>query len=310
MKKYFQLIRYQNLLLLALMQLVVRYGFLKIQAVFLSLAHWQYGLLVLATVLLAAAGYVINDIFDQESDAVNKPNKQLIGSQISEGQAYNLYVVLNCVGVGIGFYLSNVIERPGFVALFILVAALLYFYATTLKQILLLGTFVVASLLSFSILIIGFFDIFPATYDGNQQVMSNLFSILVDYAVFAFILGLYRELVKDLEDVSGDTVQGKQTIPVVFGTARATQALFVLSFIPWLILMYYTNRYFIAFDLYPTAVYMFFGLVGPLLYCSIKLFSAKEKQDFKHISLVLKGITLLGILSIAVVSFNIYYLHA
>jgi 4-hydroxybenzoate polyprenyltransferase len=310
MKKYFQLIRYQNLLLLAFMQLVVRYGFLKMQAVFLSLTHWQYGLLVLATVLLAAAGYVINDIFDQEADAINRPNKLLVGSRISEAQAYNLYVVLNCTGVGIGFYLSNVIERPGFVTLFILVAALLYFYATTLKQILLLGTLVVAGLLAFSILIIGFFDVFPATYDGNQQVMSNLFAILVDYAVFAFILGIFRELVKDLEDVAGDKIQGKQTLPVLLGTARATQILLVLSCIPWILLLYYTNRYFIAFNLYPTAIYMLFGLVGPLLYCSIKLFSAKQKQDFRHLSLVLKGITLVGILSIAVVSFTIYSLYA
>lgn len=310
MKKYLQLVRYPNLLLLALMQVVVRYGFLKLQSVFLALNHWQYGLLVLATVLLAAAGYVINDIFDQEADAVNRPDKQLVGYQISEAQAYNLYVVLNCVGVGIGFYLSNVIERPGFVALFILVAALLYFYATTLKQILVLGTLVVAGLLAFSVLIIGFFDIFPATYAGNQTIMANLFSILVDYAVFAFILGVYRELVKDLEDVAGDQLQGKQTLPTVLGVNRASQAVFVLSCLPIILLLYYTNHYFIAFDLYPTALYALFGLVGPLLYCSVKLFTAKQTSEFKHISLVLKVVTLLGIISIAVVSFNIYFLHA
>jgi 4-hydroxybenzoate polyprenyltransferase len=310
MKKYLQLIRYQNLLLLALMQVIVRYGFLKIQAVYLALAHWQYALLVLATILIAAAGYVINDIFDQETDAVNRPHKKLIGHLISEAKAYNLYVALNCTGVGIGFYLANVIERPGFVALFILVAALLYFYATTLKQILMLGNLVIAGLLAFSVLIIGFFDVFPATYDGNQQVMSNLFSILVDYALFAFLLSLLRELVKDLEDVEGDQMQGKQTLPIVLGLHRATQVIFVLSWIPVLVLVYYTNRYFVAFDLYPTAIYMLFGIVAPLVYCSIKLFSAREKADFKHLSTVLKVITLIGVLSIAVVSFNIYYLHA
>jgi 4-hydroxybenzoate polyprenyltransferase len=140
--------------------------------------------------------------------------------------------------------------------------------------------------------------------------MSNLFSILVDYALFAFILSLLRELVKDLEDVEGDQMQGKQTLPIVLGLQRATQVIFVLSWIPVLVLVYYTNRYFVAFDLYPTAIYMLFGIVAPLVYCSIKLFSAREKADFKHLSTVLKVITLIGILSIAVVSFNIYYLHA
>ncbi len=82
--KYLQLIRYQNLLMLALMQLVFRYGFLNQQDCFLALADWQYLLLVLSTVLIAAAGYVINDIFDQEKDSINRPNSQIVGKLITE----------------------------------------------------------------------------------------------------------------------------------------------------------------------------------------------------------------------------------
>ena len=75
MLNFFKLIRYQNLLLLAFMQLIFRYGFLKYQDIWLSLSDLQYGLLVFSTVLLAAGGYVVNDIFDQDTDAENKPNK-------------------------------------------------------------------------------------------------------------------------------------------------------------------------------------------------------------------------------------------
>jgi 4-hydroxybenzoate polyprenyltransferase len=310
MKNYLSFVRFPNLVLLALMQVVLRYGFLKLNTLFLALSDVQFGLLVLSTVLLAAAGYVINDIFDQEADSVNRPTSHHIGRTISETNAYTVYVVLNCLGVGIGFYLSRVIERPGFVALFILVAALLYFYATTLKQILLLGNLVVAGLLSFSILIVGFFDIYPATYDGNQQLMSNLFSILVDYSIFAFILGLYRELVKDLEDIEGDILQGKQTLPQLLGVSIATKLIFVLGLIPQVLLVYYINKYFIAFDLYPAALFGLFAVVGPLLYVSIKLFSAQTKADFTHISNCLKWVILAGIGFIAVVSLNIYSLHA
>ena len=113
--KYLQLIRYQNLLLLAIMQLVFRYGFLKYQDIWLSLSDLQYGLLVLVTVLLAAGGYVINDIFDQDTDAENKPNTALVGKSISEGNAYYIYIGLTLTGVAIGMYLSNVIQKPGFV---------------------------------------------------------------------------------------------------------------------------------------------------------------------------------------------------
>ena len=202
--KYLKLIRYQNLLLLAFMQLIFRYGFLKFQNIFLSLAEWQYALLVLSTVLIAAAGYVINDIMDQETDNENKPDNSIVGHVISEARAYNIYVGLNIVGVGIGFYLSNVIQKPSFSAIFIVIAATLYLYATSLKQMLIVGNIIVAVLLSVSVLIIGVFDLLPATFDGNQYEMRVMFSLLIDYAVFTFIINFIREIVKDMEDINVD----------------------------------------------------------------------------------------------------------
>lgn len=302
---FFKLIRYPNLILLALMQLIFRYGFLKWQDVPLSLADWQYALLVLSTVCIAAGGYVINDIFDQSTDAENKPDAKVIGTRISESTGYNIYVALTAVGVGIGFYLSNVIMRPSFAAIFILVASLLYLYATSLKQMLLIGNIVVALLLSFSVLIIGIFDLFPATFEGNQKEMGVLFSILLDYATFAFILNFIREIVKDLEDVNGDYNQGMSTLPIILGVQRTTRLVFVLSFVPLLILLYYTNAYFASNNLYLATLYCLLTLTGPLLYFTIKSWSAKTKKDFHHLSLVLKIVLFFGILSIAVIAYNI-----
>jgi len=302
---YLKLIRYPNLVLLALMQLIFRYGFLKWQHVPLSLADWQYILLVLSTVLIAAGGYVINDIFDQNTDDENKPARSFVGKSISENGAYNLYVVLNIAGVGIGFYLSNVIMKPAFAAVFILITATLYLYATSLKQIMIVGNVIIALLLSFSILIIGVFDLFPATYDGNQAEMRTLFSILSDYAIMAFIINFIREIVKDMEDVNGDYNHGMRTLPIVLGIKRTAKVTFALSLIPILILLYYTNAYFVANNLILTAIYTLLTVVGPLLYFSIKIWSATSKKEFHHLSLVLKFIILFGILSIAVVAFNI-----
>lgn len=305
MIQFLRLIRYQNLILLALIQLILRYGFLKWQNVPLSLADWQYCLLVLATVLIAAGGYVINDIFDQDTDAVNKPAKTIIGTVISESQGYNIYVGLTVVGVGIGFYLSNVIIKPSFAAIFILIASLLYIYATSLKQMLLVGNIVVAFLLSFSVIIVGLFDLYPATYEGNQQEMGVLFSILIDYATFAFILNFIREIVKDLEDVNGDYNQGLNTLPISLGVGRTAKVVFGLSFVPLLILLYYTNEYFASNSLYIATVYSLLTLLGPLLYFTIKSWAAKTKSDFHHLSLVLKIVLFFGILSIAVIAYNI-----
>lgn len=302
---FLKLIRYPNLLLIALMQLVFRYGFLKPHNILLALNDWQYGLLILSTCLIAAGGYVINDIYDQRTDHINKPNKQIIGVAISEATAHNIYLILNTIGVIIGFYLSNVILKPGFAAIFIFIAATLYIYSTTLKKIALLGNIAVAVLLSLSVIIIGVFDMFPATYSGNQAVMANLFSILLDYGIFAFMINFLREIVKDLEDMDGDYQDGMKTLPIVFGTARTSKSLSFLGIIPIVVLLSYINKYFIPNDLLIATIYSLLTILGPLIYFSIKIFGAKSRRDFHRLSTVLKWILIFGILSVLVVTFNI-----
>ncbi|MEO8254797.1 MAG: geranylgeranylglycerol-phosphate geranylgeranyltransferase [Flavobacterium sp.] len=306
---FLNLIRYKNLLMLAFMQLIFRYGFLKLQKIDLALADWQYGLLVLSTILIAAAGYVINDIFDQETDKNNKPNKVIVGKKISENQAYTIYAILNSSGVAIGFYLSNVIMRTNFAAIFVLIAATLYIYASSLKQMLLIGNILVALLLSASVLIIGIFDIFPATDATNQQTMAALFSILLDYAIFAFMINLLREIVKDLEDFEGDNKQQMQTLAIVFGIQKTAKLVFVLSFIPIIALLFYTNNYLVPNHLLWATIYSFLFILGPLLYFSIKIATAKSKNDFTHVSKILKWILFFGILSVLIITLNIKY-HA
>ena len=305
--KYLKLIRYQNLLMLAFMQLLFRYSFLKQQDIPLALADWQYGLLVLSTVLLAAAGYVINNIFDVASDTINKPNDVVIGKGISETRAYNIYFGLNITGVAIGFYLSNVIMRPGFATIFILIASLLYFYSTTLKSIMLLGNFVVALLLALSVIIIGIFDIFPATNVDNQAQMASLFSILIDYALFAFMINFIREIVKDIEDVNGDYNQGINTLPIAIGISRAAKITLGFAIIPFILSLLYINKYFLENDLLIVTLYSFAFVLAPLIYFIVKIFSARSQKEFHHLSTVLKLILLFGILSILVITLNINY---
>ncbi|MFV8363037.1 geranylgeranylglycerol-phosphate geranylgeranyltransferase [Flavobacterium sp. ZT3P35] len=300
-----KLIRYQNLLMLAFMQLVFRYAFFKIQDIPLALADWQYGLLVLSTVLIAAGGYVINNILDQKTDAINKPNNVIIGKNISETNAYTLYMALTVAGVAIGFYLSNVILKPSFAAVFILIAATLYLYATSLKQILIVGNSIVAILLSCSVIIIGIFDLLPAIDAGNQQQMRIVFSILLDYAIFTFFINMLREIIKDIEDVDGDYNQGIRTLPIVIGKSRTAKIVFGLSFVPILFLLYYINAYLL--NLIYTTIYLLLFVMGPLFYFTVKVWSAQTKKEFYTLSLLLKWIMFFGILSVVIISINIKY---
>lgn len=284
------------------MQLVFFYGFLVLQNISLGLKDWQFILLVLSTVLIAAAGYVINNIFDQETDNFNKPKNVIVGKSISETNAYYSYVALNVTGVAIGFYLSNVIGKPGFASLFILIAATLYFYASSLKQMLLIGNITVALLLSFSVLIIGVFNLYPIVNIENQSVLANLFSILIDYSVFAFMINFIREIVKDIEDISGDYNQGMNTLPIFIGKQKTAKIVFVLSFIPLFSILYYIKTY--LFPLVYVCLYMLVFVVAPLLFFMVKIWTAESQKQFHNLSTLLKWILFFGILSILIISWN------
>lgn len=304
---FLKLIRYQNLLLIAFMQLIFRYGFLKLQNIDLALADWQFGLLVLATVLIAASGYIINDILDQETDAINRPATTIIGTKISEDFAFNLYIAINIVALLIGYYLCNVINKPTFLAAFIIPVVLLYLYATSFKKIAIIGNLIVALVLGLSVIIIGFFDILPATDSNNKIEMMTLLFILLDYTIFAIIINFIREIVKDLEDIDGDYNQGMNTLPILIGKERTTKIVSVLAALATLILFWYINKNLMNSKLYLATVYCLLFVMSPVVFVAIKSWNAKSKKEFRLLSSVLKMIILFGILSALIIALNIKY---
>ncbi len=290
------------------MQLVFRYLFLAQSYVDLALTDFNYILLVIATVCIAAGGYVINNIMDQDTDEIAKPQNRVVGVSVTETVAYNWYIGLTIVGVGIGFYLSNVIYKPTFASMFILVATLLYMYATSFKQIPVLGNVLVALMVSTSIIIIGLFDILPAIDVDNRFRMKEAFDISMHYAIFAFIINLIREIVKDMEDMDGDYQSGINTLPITIGVQKTKIIVGVLTVISIGILAYYVNSN--LFELDYVVYYAMILIVGPLIYFGVKLLNATTKKEFHHLSLVLKIILFFGILSVVVIVYNLKLANA
>ncbi|NBL64321.1 prenyltransferase [Flavobacterium sp. NST-5] len=304
---FLKLIRYQNLLLIALMQLIFRYGFLATQPVPLAMKDWQYILFVFATICIAAGGYLINNIFDIETDKINKPEDVVIGKTISEQKGYNIYIVLNIIGFGIGYYLADAVGKPAFASAFFIIPALLYIYANGLKQMILIGNLVIAFILGASILLIGIFDLIPMIFPETQGGIKILMGILIDYAIFAFIINLMREIVKDLEDVNGDYNLGMNTLPIALGVSRTAKIVFGISFVAMALIIYYINENLFYNNRIYATLYGLLFILAPLIYFTIKIFSAKNQKQFAHLSQVLKWIIFFGILSIAVINFEILY---
>ena len=307
MMKYLKLIRFQNLLMIALMQCIIRYGFLKLQKVELALADWQFALLVLSTVFIAAGGYIINDIMDQETDSINRPNQVIVGRSISESMAYNLYFGFTIAGALIGFYLSNLIYRDNFFGIFIITSLLLYIYATSFKQIAVIGNILVSLALALSVIIVGLFDIIPATDQVNRFQMMLWLELLFDYAVFAFLLNFIREIIKDLEDIKGDYNQGMRTLPIVLGVSRTAKVVAVITVIATVILLWYINNHLMNSGLYIATIYALVFLVSPLIFAVVKVWTAATQKEFHLLSNVIKAVIFFGILFILIVNLNIKF---
>lgn len=301
--KYLQLIRFQNLLLLALMQWVMRYLFLTQSYIDLALTDINYLLLVVSTVCIAAGGAVMQHIVNQEEDEMIQPQKRVVGNTISEAVAYNWYIVLTIIGVGLGFYLSNVIYKPSFASLFILAATLLYVKATNLNRIPLVGTIISALLVAISILVIALFDVFPATDAVNKIRMGEVFGILVDYAIFGFLLVLVFELFSTLKNKENDDRLGNATVATRLGNTKTKIIIGVITLFLIVLILYYSKVF--LFELTLVLCYLLLALVGPLLFFAIKLIGCNTIKEFKILERILYFVVLFSILSIAVIVYNL-----
>jgi 4-hydroxybenzoate polyprenyltransferase len=295
-KGLLKILRPLNLFIIALAQYLIKYAFLEPLNVDTSLNSVHFGLLVISTLSIAAGGYIINDIFDIQTDSINKPGKLVIGISITEKQAYQTFIAFMLLGVGIGFYISNYIEKPSLAAIFVLFSVLLYVYASYLKKTFLVGNFVVSILVGCSLLIVGLFELFPTTTELNQFTQTLALKKVVDYSIFAFMINILREVVKDIEDIKGDKEVGMKTLPIVLGREKAIKLVSVLSFIPIIAVTYYLINY--LYNQQIVVIYFLLLIIAPMLIFTIKSFSAKSKTDFSYLSKLLKFIMLTGVLSL------------
>lgn len=293
--KILNLIGYKNLLLLIFVQLTFKYGFLEQQhGIDLALNNWQFILLVISSVLIAGAGFLINTIISTQRNF-----------SLSEEKLFTLYAVMNILGVGIGFYLSNLIEKPSFILFFIIIATTLYFYANSFRQNLLIGNFLIALIAPLSIISIGIFDIYPMITTENRDVLSIFFQVLLDYAIFGFFITFMLQIVTDLKNTDTDYNSGKNTLPIVLGKERTNKVVFFITLIPAGLALYYGNTYII--NLLWALIFGLLFILGPVIYFMIKIWNAKTEKQYAHLAAVLKWILFFTAISIAVITFNIQY---
>lgn len=302
--------RFLNLTIVAATMYLMRYCILQPlllqKGMQLQLSGNDFFLLALATVFITAAGYVINDYFDTKTDTVNRPETVQVGKTISRRLAISMHWTFNALGVLCGVLVSFSIGQPQLSIIFLLIPGVLWFYSTSYKRRFLLGNLLVALLTAMVPLMPLLFEI-PLLHTAYWQaivITPSTFNGIIywvgGYALFAFWLTLFREIVKDMEDYEGDHEYGRRTLPIVLGlnTSRSVAAailmitLMLLAYLFGAYLNYLPNG---KFDLF-TFFYLIIGLIVPIFYMIIRLLTAESKAHYHQVSMVAKIVMLMGIL--------------
>ena len=293
---YLKLIRPINVLLIAVLMCIIKYAFFEVIKIATALSELHFIILIIAITSIAAGGNVINDIYDRSTDRINKPNKVIVGTHISEKNATTFYMILTILGVIAGFIVSNAIDKPNLAAVFVIVAALLYGYATSIKNTILLNNILIAGLTAFVLITMILFDVYPNITNSVTETTLKATQVIMHYTLFAFGINLLREIVKDIHDSDGDKNAGRNTIPIVLGRQRSIYLAFGISCLFLAATIYYLYVYFYTDKL--VMLYFLICVIGPLLFLITKLWSASSQKDLKTISTLLKVIMFFGVCSL------------
>src|SRR6478735_607870 len=307
---FFKLIRTLNLLFIAITQYLFQY-FIVIPlfepyGLSLPLGGKYFWLLVLSSVLIAAAGYIINDYFDLNIDRVNKPDKLVVEKYIRRRLAIIWHLVLSFAGILIGFYVGWKIN-VFWIGLANTVCVLaLWFYSTTFKKKLLTGNILISLLTAWVVLVVGFIHHYRiiATMDVYHAVdRSKLLRFTFLYAGFAFIISLVREVVKDIEDMEGDSRYGCRTMPILWGI-MVSKVFSGTWLVVLLAIVLIVSMYMLQMTWWIPFFYSLVMIFAPLLIILKKLKEASKPVQFHKVSTYIKLVMFTGILSMAIIGLH------
>jgi 4-hydroxybenzoate polyprenyltransferase len=304
---FLKLIRIENLLMIALTQVLLRYFIMKKilgqYSIPLGMNDGLFYLVVLSTVLIAAAGYIINDYFDVKTDMINHPDTVVVDTVIKRRWAIILHISFTFIGILLGMYAALKTGYLRFAIFHITAAILLWFYSTDLKKMLLVGNVVVA-LLTASVPFMPFVYEMGLMQNANPGFIFNYryavfssFKIVAIYGLFAFITSLAREIIKDIEDYKGDKATGGLTMPIVWGIRTSQMNAFFLLVITAILLSFvvYNSIRMSRILFSVNNIYIIITLIVPLICLSFYVLQSSKNDQFKNASFVLKLVMLMGL---------------
>jgi len=298
---FLRLVRWPNLVFIAITQILFVYCIVHpvmfTAGAVPNIQGLYFVLLMISSVIIAAAGYIINDYFDLNIDLINKPDKLVVEKIISRRWVIFWHLFFSIAGIILGFYIDWK-TKVSFLGLAnFACVALLFVYSISLKNKLLSGNVVISALTAWVILVI-------AWCETSNLLNSNLTGSIAEkitrisffYAGFAFVISLVREVVKDLEDIEGDRRYGGNTMPIAWGI-KATKVFLAVWMVVLTGSLLIVQFYALVLGWWWSAAYCILLIIVPLLYIFKMLFSARTSKDYHRLSSLIKLVMFTGILS-------------
>lgn len=316
-KPYLRLLRVGNLAFLAILLFVmekwVTTPLLQLAQFSEQMPWWVLTLLILSTVLIAAGGYVINDYFDVKIDRINRPEDLVVTRHITRDGAMRLFQILTAVGVAAGLAVAWWAKSWTLAMIYIVIPGLLWFYSASYKRQLLIGNIVVSFVSALVPLLVAIAnaDYLRHLYGDALQytpITGQLYVWISGFALFAFLMTLAREMVKDIEDITGDKEMECRTAAIVWGEKPTKMIVSILLLITMALIAYLiwaVLPFTCDWKSFSTR-YAVFGLIVPLLCAIMLLWAAKTPLEYRRTQLVLKFAMFMGVLYSFVIQQNLF----
>ncbi|UAY56326.1 geranylgeranylglycerol-phosphate geranylgeranyltransferase [Arachidicoccus terrestris] len=297
---FIKLIRWPNLVFIFITQILFEFTVIipafREAGLSPNLSGSYIYLLALSSILIAAGGNIINDYFDVNIDLINKPHKVIISKYIHRHWAILWHILLSLAGVLLGLFIEFKTHAYLLGLTNLLCVVLLFVYSIVLKRKPLSGNIVIALLTAWTVLVVTFCESNLLFASGTRLPLSKITRLTFLYGGFAFILTLVREMIKDMEDIGGDSRYNCRTFPIVFGVnaARIYVAVWLVVLLALLAIM---TIYVLQFGWWLSAIYCVGLLIVPTVQLFKKLLKSAEGKDFHEMSSLVKWIMLTGILT-------------
>ncbi len=296
---FLRLVRFQNLVVVALTQLLVYYRIilpaLGTEGLAGVLRPWKFFELCLVTLAITASGYVINDLRDVRIDAINHPGRNVV-LQFGRQNVQWLFGAMVFVGYLFALLLALRLNERQLLFLFPLAIGTLALYSVTLKKLPFVGNLLVALYCAGvpGILVLAERKALSRLYDLNPGLAADTVRVCVLFMVFAFVATLLRELVKDLEDLRGDRQEGRRTLPVLLGVATTRRLAIVLGVMVSLSILSPVFLGWPAF-LQPPMLICIALLLLAVLVITGQLIYARRQPDYHRLSTQIKLLLIGGL---------------